>query len=110
MAAGNLFATARLERVWRTLKNAASLRSHPPLTQGDLERRLETALLYYLCFRPHQGLRGTTPAEAFLGTQPTARRAAKPARGRIGEGPMDPPFLIDFLDRGTRTYPFLKPA
>ena len=28
----NIFATARLERFWRTLKHTASLRLHPPLT------------------------------------------------------------------------------
>ena len=106
----NIFATARIERFWRTLKDGASLRLHPPLTLGDLERRLEIALTHYLCFRPHQGLLGATPAEAFLGIEPNSRRAVKPPRGRIGEGPADPSFVIDFLDREKRTFPFLKAA
>ena len=106
----NIFATARLERFWRTLKHTASLRLHPPLTLGDLERRLETALTHYLCFRPHQGLLGSTPAESFLGLEPAQARGRKPPRGRVGEGPADPPFVIDFLDREKRTFPFLKAA
>jgi hypothetical protein len=51
----DLFATARLERFWRTLKHTASLRLQPPLTICDLERRLEVTLTHYLCFRAHQG-------------------------------------------------------
>ena len=106
----NIFATARLERFWRTLKHTTSVRLHPPLTLGDLERRLETALTHYLCFRPHQGLLGSTPAEAFLGLEPAHARARQPPRGRPGDGSADPPFAIDFLDREKRAFPFLKAA
>jgi transposase InsO family protein len=106
----SIFAIARLERFWRTLKHTASLRLLPPLTLGDLERRLETALSYYLRFRPHQGLLGSTPAETFFGLEPARARAIRPPRGRPGEGPDDPPFSIDFLDRETRAFPFLKAA
>jgi transposase InsO family protein len=106
----NIFATARLERFWRTLKHTASLRLQPPLTIGDLERRLETALTYYLVFRSHQGLHGSTPAEAFLGLEPACAKAKKPPRGRPGEGPDDSPVVIDFLHREKQAFPFLKAA
>ena len=103
-----IFATARLERFWRTLKETASLKRDQPLTLEDLERRLELALTYYLCFRPHQGLHGATPAEAFLGTEPACQRAGSPPRGRVGEGRKDAPFTVDFLDRDKRDFPILK--
>jgi transposase InsO family protein len=106
----NHHATARLERYWRTLKDTASLRLQAPLTLQDLERRLETALAHYLCHRPHQGLDGATPAEAFLGMQPAHLRAASPPRGSPGEGSDRPPFTIDFLDPNRRALPILKAA
>ena len=64
----------------------------------------------YLCFRPHQGLHGSTPAEALLGLEPAAAKAVRPPRGKPGEGPLDPPFVIDFLDREKQAFPFLKAA
>jgi transposase InsO family protein len=103
-------ATARLERFWRTLKDTASLRLQAPLTLQDLERRLETTLAHYLCYRPHQGLDGATPAEAFIGMQPAHQRAASPPRGRPGEGPDRPPFTIAFLDPERRAFPILRTA
>jgi len=106
----NLYATARLERFWRTLKDSARLRLHHPLTLADLERRLQLALFHYVGLRPHQGLRGATPAEILLGLEPAAERAASPPRGRPGEGPPDPPLAVDFLDRTHRALPFLTAA
>ncbi|HEY7700399.1 MAG TPA: DDE-type integrase/transposase/recombinase [Vicinamibacteria bacterium] len=105
-----LFATARIERFWRSIKDLAALRLHPPLTIEDLDRRLESALTYYVIFRPHQGLDGATPAEALLGLDPAFANAVKPPRGRPGEGPSESPFVIDFLDRESRTFPFLRAA
>src|SRR5262249_35789178 len=70
----NIFATARIERFWRTLKQTSRLRLQPPLTLDDLERRLETVLTHYVCFRPHQGLAGGTPAEALLGLEPRTQK------------------------------------
>jgi transposase InsO family protein len=50
----NLYATARLERFWRSIKESARLRGLMlPLTGNDLERRLELALTHYVAFRPH---------------------------------------------------------
>jgi len=103
-----IFATARLERFWRTLKDAAHLKLQPPLTTTDLERRLETALTHYLCFHPHRGLSGATPAEAFLGVEPACQRAVSPPRARHGEGLRAVPFKIRFLDPDRRLFPILQ--
>ena len=103
-----LSATARLERFWRTLKEAAKLKTVPPLIIGDLERRLETTLTHYLCFRPHQALHGATPAEAFLGREPACLRADSPPRALPGDRSAHPPFTIDFLDSDRRVFPILK--
>jgi hypothetical protein len=105
----NIHATARLERFWRTLKNTASLRLQLPLTSEDLERRLETALAYYILHRPHQGLHGATPAEAFLGVVPACASAVSPPRGLPGEASSQPPFMVQHLDP-ERRLPVLTPA
>jgi transposase InsO family protein len=108
--ADNLYATARLERFWRTLKETADLyRLHLPLTQADLERRLAAALVHYVCIRPHEGLNGATPAEAFLGLEPAHRSAVEAPRGRRSEGPLESPFMIEHLDPELQCYPVLKP-
>jgi transposase InsO family protein len=109
-SASNIHATARLERFWRTLKDAASLRLLPPLTIHDLERRIEIALAHYVVFRPQQGLLGATPAEAFLGVRPACAKALSPPRGRPGEGSGASPFSIDYLDPQNRRFPFLTKA
>jgi transposase InsO family protein len=109
-SASNIHATARLERFWRTLKDAASLRLLPPLTIHDLERRIEIALAHYIVFRPHQGLHGATPAEAFLGVHPASAKALSPPRGRPGEGSGDSPFCVEYLDPHSRRFPILKNA
>jgi transposase InsO family protein len=109
-SAGNLYATARLERFWRTLKEAARLRWRRPLTTGDLERRIAVALTYYLLFRPHQGLEGATPAEAFLGLEPAHTKGISPPRGRPGRGPREPAHTVEYLDPRSRSFPILKTA
>lgn len=81
-----------------------------PLHREDLEHRLALALVHYLCFRPHEGLLGATPAEAFFGTTPSHQAAVEPPRGRPGEGPGQSPFVIDCLDPATRRFPVLKRA
>jgi len=105
----SLKATARLERFWRTLKETTLLyRLHLPLSQEDLEARLELALLHYLCFRPHQGLGGAVPAASFLGIEPAHRTAVEAPRGRPGEGPTEPPFHVEYLAPRSRRFPVLK--
>jgi transposase InsO family protein len=103
-----IFATARLERFWRTPKDTASLKTLQPLTIDDLERRLETTLTYYLCLRPHQGLEGATPAEAFLGIEAVSQKAVSPPRARSGERPQETPFTIGVLYPDGRAFPILK--
>jgi hypothetical protein len=105
-----IFATARLERFWRTLKELTNVKADQPLNFDDLEARVELALVYYLCFRPHQGLSGATPAETFLGVDPACTRAVTPPRGRTGEGPQQQPFDVGFLDPEKRAFPILKQA
>jgi transposase InsO family protein len=110
-AADSIKATARLERFWRTLKETARLRGILlPLTAEDLEQRLQAALVFYLCFRPHEGLGGATPAEAFLGLEPAHKSAVKPPRGLPGQAPTEHPFAIDHLDPASRSFPILKRA
>jgi transposase InsO family protein len=107
---GRLFATARLERFWRTLKETAQLRPDEPLTIADLERRLETTLAHYVCFRAHQGLSGATPAEAFLGVDPAVGRAVSPPKGSPGDQRDGPRFSVGFLDPDRRAFPVLLTA
>lgn len=107
----SLYATARLERFWRSVKESAGLyRLQLPLTLNDLEQRLALALLHYVCFRPHEGLDGATPAEALLGMEPASRMAVEPPRDRPGEGPIEAPFRMAHLDPKNRRFPILKPA
>jgi transposase InsO family protein len=103
----NLYATARLERFWRTLKESARLyRLGLPMTRSDLERRLEIALAYYVAFRPHEGLNGMTPLEALLGLEPGHVRAVEPPRGAPGQRAAPAPFALAFLD-DDRRFPIL---
>jgi hypothetical protein len=105
----NLYATARLERFWRTLKEAARLhRLTLPLTQKDLHWRLEIALTHYILFRPHEGLRSATPTEAFLGVDPAHADAVEPPRGRPGDAAPLLPFTIECIDASYARFPILK--
>jgi hypothetical protein len=106
----NLYATARLERFWRSLKDDGHLRLDSPATMEDLERRLGLVLTYYLPFRPHQGLRGATPAEVFLGVEPACSHAVSPPRGRPAQGPTEFPFGVQYLDPVRRRFPILTKA
>ena len=103
---GRLFATARLERFWRSLKEIGELRLQHPSTIEDLERRLATTLTYYLCFQPHQGLSGATPAEAFLAFG-RHDRYGDPPRAKPGEGASEAPFRIEYLDPAAERLPTL---
>ncbi len=76
-AIGKKGSIALIERLWRTLKDTLGLRLLRPLVAEDLAATVELALLHYAHFRPHQG---------------------PPPRGRPGEGPMDSPFRVDYLD------------
>jgi hypothetical protein len=80
-----------------------------PLDRAELESRLETALDFYVAFRPHEGLKSATPGEVFLGLEPAHKKAIHPPRGRPGEGPSQTPFSIEYLDAGCRL-PVLTPV
>jgi transposase InsO family protein len=84
-AVGQTGSIALIERFFLTLKMIRTLGGRPPLPRSDLERRLALFFAYYGCLRPHQGLGGSTPAEAFLGLSPAHLDAVPPPRGRPGE-------------------------
>jgi transposase InsO family protein len=110
-SADSLKATARLERFWLTLKQAAGLYGlHRPFTAAALEARLETFLLHYLCFRPHEGLAGAVPAEVLFGREPLHLSSVEPPRGLPGCGPIEPPFEVSHLDPDDRRFPILTIA
>jgi hypothetical protein len=49
---------------------------------------------------------GATPAEVYFGRMPAHLSAILAPRGRPGEGPMDSPFRVDYLD-AERVLPLL---
>ena len=97
-AVGRKGSIALIERLWRTLKDTLGLRLLRPLAAEDLMEKVEIGLVHYAHFRPHQGLGGATPAEMYFGRTPAHLSAIPPPRGRLGEGPMDSPFRIEYLD------------
>jgi putative transposase len=106
-AIGKTGSIAIIERFWRSLKDTLRLRFVPPLLRTDLERRLGAFLSYYSHLRPHQGLGGSTPAEALsrIGSS-RSDPLPPPPRGRPGEGPSASPFKVAYLDP-ERRLPFL---
>jgi transposase InsO family protein len=61
----NLYANARLERFWKTLKGIGLLKIIPPLTFKDFETRTAIALYYYIHYRPQRAASPWgTPASA----------------------------------------------
>ena len=97
-AVGKKGSIALIERLWRTLKDTLGLRMLRPLAAKDLTEKVKLGLVHYTHFRPHQGLAGATPAEVYFGWTPAHLSAIPPPRGRPGEGPMDPPFRVEYLD------------
>ena len=100
----NLYANARLERFWKTLKGIALLKVIPPLTFKDFETRTAIALYYYIHFRPHTSL-GGTPAQTFYGAKPMPATAPP----RALEGQVVQPSPIDIESVGVSAeLPFLR--
>ena len=97
-AIGKKGSIALIERLWRTLKDALGLRLLRPLVADELRAKVELGLVHYAHFRPHQALGGATPAEVYFGRMPAHLSAIPPPRGRPGEGSMDSPFRIEYLD------------
>lgn len=101
-AIGKTGSIALIERLWRTLKQRLRLVALKPAHLADLDRCVYAGLAYYARFRPHQGLGGATPEEAYLGLKPLHRAALHPPRGRPGEGAETPVIEIVYLDRERR--------
>jgi transposase InsO family protein len=97
-ALGKTGSIALIERFWRSAKSLVGLPLLPPLTQAELERRVELALFYYAYLRPHQGLGGATPAEVFFELAIAHREAVSPPRARPHQGPFPAPFRVGHLD------------
>jgi transposase InsO family protein/DNA-binding transcriptional regulator YiaG len=97
-AVGKKGSIALIERLWRTLKDTLGLRLLRPSAAEDLATTVELGLVHYAYFRPHQGLGGATPAEVYSGRTPAHLAAIPPPRGRPGEGPMDSPLRVEYLD------------
>jgi len=97
-AVGKKGSIALIERLWRTLKDTLGLRLLRPLVAEGLIEKIELGFVHYAHFRPHQALGGATPAEIYFGRTPAHLSAIPPPRGRPGEGPMDSPFRVAYLD------------
>src|SRR5664279_396011 len=82
------------------------LRSHDPsallpatrFMRAPVGAQWELQIYNYVHFRPHEALGGATPAEIYFGRTPSHLSAIPPRRGRPGEGPLDLPFRIEYLD------------
>jgi putative transposase len=109
-AIGQSGSIAVIERLWRTLKETLDLRFRPPLCQRHLEDRVALGLEFYATLRPHQGLRGATPAEIYFGLTPVSQLAVSPPRATS----RDPasrsalPYALAYADPQKR-HPFLIP-
>ena len=65
---------------------------------GRVGAQWELQIYNYAHFRPHEALGGATPAEINFGRTPSHLSAIPPPRGRPGEGPLDLPFRVAYLD------------
>jgi hypothetical protein len=66
--------------------------------QPGVGAQWELQIYNYAHFRPHEALGGATPAEIYFGRTPSHLSAIPPPRDRPGEGPMDSPFRVEYLD------------
>jgi transposase InsO family protein len=79
-AIGQTGSCAIIERFWKTLKEMSRLKTRPPLAPDDLYARLHAGLYYNAYHKPHQGIKGATPAELYYGRGPACTNAARPSR------------------------------
>jgi putative transposase len=79
-AIGQCGSIAIIERFWRTVKEMLRLKTYSPLSSDDLHARLQTGLNYYAYHKPHQSLKGATPAEVYYIKPPGRIDAARPHR------------------------------
>jgi transposase InsO family protein len=66
-AVGEHGSIAIIERFWRTLKDECFRRILVPLAKPTFDEELAAYLHWYHAARPHQALRGATPAEVLAG-------------------------------------------
>jgi hypothetical protein len=83
------------------------LKVRPPLHPDDLHARLRDGLHYYAHHKPHQGIKGATPAEMFFGKNPACINAVRPHRAYENKSE-DKLFEISYLDP-ERLLPVLIP-
>jgi transposase InsO family protein len=96
-AIGQTGSCAIIERFWRTLKEMCLLKMRPPLAPDDLYARLHAGLYYYAYHKPHQGIKGATPAELYYGKTPACASAVRPSRAYENKSD-DKMFEIAYLD------------
>jgi hypothetical protein len=73
------------------------LKMRPPLAPDDLYARLHAGLYYYGYHKPHQGIKGATPAELYYGKTPACANAVRPSRAYENKSD-DKMFQIAYLD------------
>jgi hypothetical protein len=83
------------------------LKTRPPLAPDDLHARLDAGLLYYGYHKPHQGIKGATPAELHYGKTPACANATRPSHAYEKKSD-DKLFEIAYLDP-ERLLPVLIP-
>jgi putative transposase len=109
-AVGKHGSIALIERFWLNLKMALSrVPFIKPLLWEDLDQAIHYSLIHYALHRPHQALRGATPAEVYRHQRPAHRSAKHPPRGKPGQYVGRPPFRIAHLDP-ERRFPILVKA
>jgi transposase InsO family protein len=82
----------KIERFWQTLKKWLSARD-PAATVDELNDLLEEFRSFYNHQRPHRGLHGATPAEAFRAT----------AKARPAERPLPAPLFVSHYTVGEKS-------
>jgi len=79
---GSLGATAIIERFFRSLKDEMLRRGVVPLNRDELRALLSCYAGWYHEHRPHQGLGGRTPLEAYSGDKPANEKPRIEPRAR----------------------------
>jgi putative transposase len=80
-AVGKYGSIALIERVFRTLKTDWLRKIIVPLDTDSMRRNLTKYIRWYNCYRPHQSLNGTSPAEIYEPKLPQMR----PVNLNLGE-------------------------
>ena len=95
----SLHATAIVERFFRSMKNEWLRRIQVPLRREAMRREIATYLQWYEEYRPHQGLDGRTPREAYEGRTVT---------DDVGVDLSQPATLVVRFHKGRRELPIVE--